>query len=556
MIKKVKDTLLKSGLALVMAVALLVGMSNTTVNARVEIIPGIYTLPVVSLVSKAPLQPVNDAFAKAFGESITMEAKEDGSCIATIDLQHMVVNMGAQGSYHCNVLTIEGSTVLEQEVRQLTPTFGRPTETITHLVPTKVQLPINLDENNQQKITLTVDFMNSLMRQDIYDPYPTVVTLTLGAMEPVLADFTQLDTVLAQVPKDLSIYTEDSVAYLQSLLPLAEDRDINAIRQAEVDQLAAEIDEAIQSLELKPGVTLGSWKSNSKGWWYEYTDGTYIANDFKEIDGKTYYFGNYGYMVTDFQYIDGSWYWFDASGAMYKNGWKWINGSCYYFFENGKMAADTEIDGSYVNKSGAWTQNQWMHNQWGWWYSYAKGGYPKNELKYINGQTYYFDEYGYIKTDFQFIEGEWYWFDASGAMYKNGWKWVDGACYYFHEDGVMARNETIDGSYVNWSGAWTQDRWVHNQWGWWYSYAKGGYPKSEMKEINGKTYYFDEYGYIVTGFIFVNQEWYCFDASGAMYANGWQWVDGAYYYFHEDGVMARNETIDGSYVNWSGAWVP
>lgn len=44
---------------------------------------------------------------------------------------------------------------------------------------------------------------------------------------------------------------------------------------------------------------LGSWKSDANGWWYDNGDGTYPVNQWKAIDGKSYYFGSDGYMLHD-----------------------------------------------------------------------------------------------------------------------------------------------------------------------------------------------------------------------------------------------------------------
>ena len=306
----------------------------------------------------------------------------------------------------------------------------------------------------------------------------------------------------------------------------------------------------------------GKWMSDSRGWWYQYPDGSYENDGFLKIGDSVFYFEKNGYIHTGWLYEDGDWFYFDGSGYM-AEGWKYIDGNWYYFYApEGTMLKDTETpDGYYVNESGAWIPDQWVYDEsvGKYWYHYSYGGYPYDTEKQIGKHQYRFDRDGYMVTGWYYDDSinQWYYYENSGAMISDGWQWIDGECYYFYEHfGYMARDTKIDGYYVNESGVWERDHWVHNQWGWWYSYAKGGYPKSEMKEINGKIYYFDEYGYIVTGFIYMNQEWYCFDASGAMYANGWQWVDDDCYYFYKDGVMARNETIDGSYVDWSGAWVP
>ena len=133
--------------------------------------------------------------------------------------------------------------------------------------------------------------------------------------------------------------------------------------------------------------TGGSWKSNSNGWWYEYSDGSY-AMGWTEIDGYWYYFLGNGYMDYS-EYRDGCWlnadgtwntaysggywasdstgWWYtDASGWYPVNTWLWIDGSCYYFKASGYLAVNEWIDGYFVDASGEITTDpshthSWIH---------------------------------------------------------------------------------------------------------------------------------------------------------------------------------------------------
>lgn len=101
---------------------------------------------------------------------------------------------------------------------------------------------------------------------------------------------------------------------------------------------------------------IGTWKSNSKGWWYEYGDGTYAKSEWKSINGKWYHFDSKGWMQTGWIKDGSTWYYLNSSGAM-QTGWIKLNGTWYYLGKDGKMVTGTQkIDGkSYTfNKSGAW----------------------------------------------------------------------------------------------------------------------------------------------------------------------------------------------------------
>lgn len=84
--------------------------------------------------------------------------------------------------------------------------------------------------------------------------------------------------------------------------------------------------------EIKEG-----WHSNSKGWWYQNSDGSYPTNKWQEVNEKWYFFNEDGYCLTN-KWIKrgGVWYWLDNDGTM-ATGWKKINNEWYYFKQDGEM---------------------------------------------------------------------------------------------------------------------------------------------------------------------------------------------------------------------------
>ena len=196
-----------------------------------------------------------------------------------------------------------------------------------------------------------------------------------------------------------------------------------------------------------------------------------------------------GSFAIGWQEIDQEMYYFNESGILQCD--QWIDN--HYVGFDGKMAKNQWIQDRYVDSNGLWQQNRWVNNG-KWSYRYGDGTYAQNKFEVINGSTYYFDADGYMVTGWSTIESNWYYFNASGCMVTNAWV----GNYYLESDGVMARNAWIDNVYVDASGLRQQNGWIYNG-RWWYRYGDGSYPCSKFDGINGSTYYFDDAGYMVTG---------------------------------------------------------
>ena len=127
--------------------------------------------------------------------------------------------------------------------------------------------------------------------------------------------------------------------------------------------------------EIKEG-----WHSNSKGWWYQNSDGSYPTNKWQKINEKWYFFNEEGYCLTN-KWIKrgGAWYWLDNDGTM-ATGWKKINNEWYYFKQDGEM---------------------------------------------VTGWVKYYDKWYHLNTSNGFMESN------AFVKGKDGW-------YYISEDGTMA----------------------------------------------------------------------------------------------------------------------
>ena len=99
--------------------------------------------------------------------------------------------------------------------------------------------------------------------------------------------------------------------------------------------------------------------------------------------------------------------------------------------------------------------------------------------------------------------------------------------------------------------------WIQDETGWWFKKTDGTYPAEAWGLINGRWYYFDVRGYMVTGwFQDKDQKWYYLNQDGSMAASQWILDKGKWYYVTESGAMAVNTEIPGQYrVGADGAWI-
>lgn len=79
------------------------------------------------------------------------------------------------------------------------------------------------------------------------------------------------------------------------------------------------------------------WENTDRGWKYKESNGSYVTNTWKQIDGIWYFFDGEGHIATSWRQIDGAWYFFNASGAML-TGWVQSGNDWYYMNPSGAMA--------------------------------------------------------------------------------------------------------------------------------------------------------------------------------------------------------------------------
>ena len=101
--------------------------------------------------------------------------------------------------------------------------------------------------------------------------------------------------------------------------------------------------------------------------------------------------------------------------------------------------------------------------------------------------------------------------------------------------------------------------WLQNKIGWWWCNPDRTYPANVWKEINGAWYFFNQNGYCMMNTWIKGQDgktWYYCGDTGAMATNTWVYSGGKYYYCGPDGAMwTSRRTPDGYYVDSNGEWI-
>ena len=129
-------------------------------------------------------------------------------------------------------------------------------------------------------------------------------------------------------------------------------------------------------------------------------------------------------------------------------------------------------------------------------------------------------------SSWMYSNGRWWYKHANGSYTTKAWEKIDGVWYYFDDEG------------------WMKTGWVKD--GKWYYLSESGAMMTGWAQINNTWYHLNDSGAMDTGWSKVSGKWYYLDSSGAM-QTGWV-KDGSWYYLDGSGVMQTGWVKDND--NW------
>ena len=324
---------------------------------------------------------------------------------------------------------------------------------------------------------------------------------------------------------------------------------------------------AVNTVASSDALAAQGWVKSGNAWYFYKQNGTLTRNAW----AGNYWLGADGKMVTN-AWVDNGRYYVDANGAWVKGAQKpatpkpavtqkqgWVqSGGAWYFYHQGKIVRNAWIGSYWLGADGKMATSAWVDN--GRYYVGSNGVWVKDAKK-PEAPKPVEKKQGWVK------EGNtWYYFE-NGTVARN--KWI-GSTYWVGADGKMATSSWVDNGryYVGPNGAWVKDakKPVEKKQGWvkegntWYYFENGTVARNKWI---GSMYWVGADGKMATS-AWVDNGRYYVDANGAWVKDakkpeaskpvekkqGWKKEDNSWYYYEQDGTLARNKWIGDTY--WVG----
>ena len=252
-----------------------------------------------------------------------------------------------------------------------------------------------------------------------------------------------------------------------------------------------------------------------------------------------------------------------SSDALAAQGWVKSGNAWYFYKQNGTLTRNAWAGNYWLGADGKMVTNAWVDN--GRYYVDANGAWVKGAQKPATPKPAVTQKQGWVQSG-----GAWY-FYHQGKIVRNAWV----GSYWLGSDGKMATSAWVDNGryYVGANGVWVKDakkpeapKPVEKKQGWvkegntWYYYENGTVARNKWI---GSTYWVGADGKMVTS-AWVDNGRYYVDANGAWVKDakkpevpkpvekkqGWKKEDNSWYYYEQDGTLARNKWIGDTY--WVG----
>ena len=149
-----------------------------------------------------------------------------------------------------------------------------------------------------------------------------------------------------------------------------------------------------------------------------------------------------------------------------------------------------------------------------------------------------------VKEGWQEENNNWRFYEHNKPV--TNWKKIQGKWYYFNKDGHRLSNTTFDGYVFNKDGVMAENGWNFINGKWYFASSSGKISQNKWEKIAGSWYYFDKDGIMLSNTT-INS--YLLTNSGAMAENKWVLIDKHWYFANPSGKISQNkwEKIGGSW---------
>ena len=315
---------------------------------------------------------------------------------------------------------------------------------------------------------------------------------------------------------------------------------------------------AVNAVASNDALAAQGWVKSGNTWYFYNQNGTLARNAW----AGNYWLGADGKMVTN-AWVDNGRYYVGSNGEWVKNaqkpaatttntakqGWVQSGASWYYLDANGRVVRNAWIGNYWLGTDGRMATSSWVDN--GRYYVGSNGlwvqGAKKQEEK----------KQGWVKSG-----SDWYYFDQNGTLVRNKWA----GNYWLGADGKMATNAWVDNGryYVGSNGLWDKNakKQEEKKQGWvksgndWYYYENGTLARNKW----AGNYWLGADGKMATN-AWVDNGRYYVGSTGlwdkdakkqeapkpAEKKHGWVKADNTWYYYEQNGTLARNKWIGDTY---------